>query len=312
MYPPPQNSQPPYPGDQFLPQADQSPQPPPRRPRRRVKGCCLIFCLIFVLPIVLIAALTLWVYLTAPGRTNILLLGIDSREPGSNLGRSDTLILTTFIPSEPYIGMLSIPRDLWVEIPSYGPNRINAAYFFAEADQPGSGAPLTLETVRSNFGVDVDYYVAIQHSGFVELVNSLGGIDLELPRPMSGYAAGVHHLDGDQALALVRDRADADDFARMERGQLFLKGLSKELLSPASWIRLPGTIRLLSQVVQTDIPAWQWLQLGFALLRVGPAEIEGQVIGREMVFPFTTAGGAAVLAPNWEAINPVLMEMFGQ
>ena len=77
------------------------------RPKRRW-GCCLFLSII---PIFLIVLLTIWIYLTLPGRSNILVLGIDSRE-ASNLGRSDTNILVTIIPSKPYIGMLSIPRDL--------------------------------------------------------------------------------------------------------------------------------------------------------------------------------------------------------
>ena len=79
-----------------------------KSPRRRRPGCC---CGMILLGGILLILLTIWVYAAAPGRTNILILGLDSREPGSNLGRSDTMILTTIIPSEPYVGMLSMPRE---------------------------------------------------------------------------------------------------------------------------------------------------------------------------------------------------------
>ncbi|MGH2627970.1 MAG: LCP family protein [Anaerolineales bacterium] len=146
-------------------------------------------------------------YFFAPIRTNLLLLGSDRRPAEvSTATRSDTLILTTVIPTRPYVGMLSIPRDLWVEIPGYGTNRINAAHAQAEAAQPGSGPEAAVETVRTNFGVDVDGYVQLEFGGFIRFVDALGGVDVELSSPMAGYAAGHHHLDGAQALAFARDR----------------------------------------------------------------------------------------------------------
>ena len=277
--------------------------------RRRRPGCC---CSIIFFGGFLLLLLTLWVYAAAPGRTNILILGLDSREPGSNLGRSDTMILTTILPSEPYIGMLSMPRDLWVTIPNYGENRINAAHFLAEADQPGSGPIAAMDTVRTNFGVNVDYFVRVRFDSFLDLVDALGGVEIELPRPMSGYSEGLHHLDGEQALAFVRDRAGSDDFFRMERGQIFLKVLVKRILSISGLRTLPQTLGIISRMVDTDVPIWLWPRVGIAILRVGPDEIDNRIISREMVNPFTTEGGAQVLAPNWVEINPVLMDIFGQ
>ena len=276
-------------------------------PRKRRIGCC---CAVSIPGILFLLALL--VYFNAPGRTNILLLGLDSREPGSNLGRSDTIILTTILPSLPYVGMLSIPRDLWVDIPGYGANRINTAHFFAEAEQLDSGPFSAIETVQSNFGVDVDYFVRLRFDGILDVIDSLGGVDVDLPRPMSGYPAGVHHLNGEQALALVRDRAGSDDFTRMERGQLFLKALLKRILTPSAWSHFPETLAVLAEMVDTNTPVWIWPRLGIAVLRVGPDELDSRVIDRGMVYPFTTAGGAQVLGPNWEQINIVLMEMFEQ
>jgi LCP family protein required for cell wall assembly len=238
-------------------------------------------------------------------------LGIDSRE-ASNLGRSDTNILVTIIPSEPYIGMLSIPRDLWVVIPGIGANRINTAHFFAEAEEPGTGPQAAMDTIQTNFGVDVHYYVRVQLIGFLELIDKLGGIDVNLPRAMSGYDTGFHHLNGEQALALVRDRAGSDDFARMERGQIMLIAVMKKLVSPSGWSQIPTTWRIISKNLDTDIPVWKLPPLVFSFIRVGANGIDARIISRDMVIPFTSEGGASVLAPNWELINPVLMEIFGQ
>jgi LCP family protein required for cell wall assembly len=252
------------------------------------------------------------VYLLAPLRTNVLLLGIDRPPEGTDLSRTDTNILLTVIPLRPYVGMLSIPRDLWVTVPGVGENRINTAHFFAENAEPGSGPQAALDTVRQNFGVDVDYYLRIRFDGFQELVDALGGVELALESPEAGYPAGVHHLNGDQALAFVRDRQGTDDFFRMEHGQLFLKQMISQLVGPRAWPRLPAVLAALVRSVDTNIPLWQWPRLGLALLRAGPDGVDSRVLSREMITPFTTSGGAQVLLPNWDLINPVVMEMFGQ
>jgi LCP family protein required for cell wall assembly len=264
-----------------------------------------------IIPIALAVILTAWIILNSPDRTNILVLGIDSRED-SNLGRSDTIILSTFIPSEPYVGMLSIPRDLWVVIPEYGLNRINTAHFFAEADQPGSGPFAAMETVRTNFGVDVDYYIRLHMNGFWDLIDALGGVDIILPNPMSGYEAGPHHLNGEQALALVRDREGSDDFSRAETSQFFLAAVLKQYTSPSGWLKIPAALKIITQHVETNIPTKQLPQLALTFLRVGPEGIQTLFISRDMVEPFLSGGGAYVLAPKWDLINPVLMEIFGQ
>jgi LCP family protein required for cell wall assembly len=282
----------------------------PKLTRRKPSwGCC---CLVFTLIPLIILAGVASVYLMGPGRTNVLLIGIDARPKEDNLGRTDTMILTTFQPLRPYVGMLSIPRDLWVRVPGYGENRINTAHFFAEAARAGNGPDAAMEVVRQNFSVNVDYYVRVHFNGFIDIVDSLGGVDVTLATDMSGYTAGTYHLDGKKALALARDRETSDDFYRMGRGQLVIKSMLKEIINPAKWARLPAVFLAAAQAVDTNVPVWQWPRLAFAILRVGPTGMDTRIISREMVKPFITTEGADVLAPNWAAINPVIKEMFGQ
>ena len=278
-------------------------------PKPKRSCCCGCFWFFLAPSIFLISSLL--VYFFFPGRTNILVMGLDVREQDSYLGRTDTLILSTVEPWQPYAGMLSIPRDLWVTIPNFGENRVNAAHFLAEAEQPGSGPHATMLTVSSNFGVDVDYYVRIRFIGLLEVVDALGGITIELPDEITGSTSG-DQLDAEQALALVRDRAGSDDFFRMQRGQIFLKALLKNMLSPRNWSRLPQVLGALSQFMDTDVPIWIWPRLGLAVLRSGVENIDSHLITRELTIPFTTQGGAQVLAPNWELINPILLEIFDQ
>lgn len=268
-------------------------------------GCSALLILLFLLCLVNAA------YFLAPFRTNILLLGIDRTPQDTWLGRSDTIILTTVRPLTPYVGTLSIPRDLWVTIPDVGENRINTAHFFAENEAPGSGPIATLETIRQNFSVDIRYYVRVRFEGIKDIVEALGGLDIELDTPAAGYPAGKHHLNGDQALAFVRDRQGTDDFFRMAHGQLFLAEILDQAASPASWPRFPRLISAILSTVDTNLPIWQWPRVGIALLRVGSAGIDSRVITREMTEPFTTSEGAQVLRPDWEKINQLLSEVFG-
>jgi LCP family protein required for cell wall assembly len=260
--------------------------------------------------LLVLLALTLF-YFLAPLRTNILLLGTDDSPERGSVGRTDTIILGTIVPLKPYVGMLSIPRDLWVSIPNVGEQRINTAYFFAEANQPGSGSRAALQTIRDNFGISVHYYAVIHMLGLTSVVDTLGGVDIDLESPMGEYPAGPHHLNGSDALAFVRERSSSDDFSRMMRTQILLSAVLKKVLYPSNWLSLPRFIVSLTQVVDTNIPLWQWPRLLFALLRAFLFGIDSETITREMVTPFQTSQGAQVLAPNWDAINPLLKRMFG-
>lgn len=276
---------------------------------KKVKGCCScgLILLIFI-----ISAIS--VYFLFPERITVLLMGIDTREQDSNLGRTDTLILTKFQPSitNPDVALLSIPRDLWVDIPGIGENRINTAHFFAENQQPGTGPQATIETVEINFDVNIHYFTRIRFEGIKSLVDVLGGVDLNFPQPVSGYSAGTHHLNGEQVLAFVRDRQNSDDFFRMEHGQLFLKAILRKFLTPSIWLKTPQSILAIRNAVDTNIPIWQLPRILYTLLRVGPENINSYSISREMVQPFTTEGGAQVLSPNWELIKPLVSEMLGK
>ena len=277
---------------------------------RQKKQPCCSSCSCLILLISALCLLATGFYFLFPNRTNLLILGLDYAEWDSPVARSDTIIAATIIPLTPYVGLLSIPRDLWVVIPNVGENRINTAHFFAESQTPGSGPQATINTIKFNMGISIPYYLRIKFYGFTEVVNALGGIEIDLPEAMAGYPAGKHYLTGKKALAFVRSREYADDFRRMEQAQILLKALFKNMLYPGNWTRLPDVFSAAWRAIDTNIPFWLLPRLGLAFLRAGPNGIDNRVIGREMVTPFTTNQGAAVLLPNWEMINPMIQEMF--
>jgi LCP family protein required for cell wall assembly len=283
-------------------------QRPPARPRRKLSGCgCAGLAALLILVIVTAA-----LYLFFPLRTRVLILGIDRAPDGSFTGRSDTIILMQVDPLKPDVKMLSIPRDLWVPIPGVGENRINTAHFFAEANKKGSGPQAAIQTVEVNFGVSIHYYARVRFDGFKEVVDAMGGIDINLDKPMGGLSVGRHHLDGAQALAFARDRKGTDDFFRMAQGQYIFISAARQLINPLTWPRYPLIAGTFLSVVDTNLPAWQWPRLAVALLRAGLSGADHRTLTRDMVTPFTTSEGAQVLAPNWDRIHPLIQEMFGR
>ncbi len=259
----------------------------------------------------LLAFLILMLFFT-PFRTTVLVLGIDRPPEGTWTGRSDTMILASLPPFLPQVSMLSIPRDLWVSVPGYGENRINTAHYFAELNDPGTGLKAADQVVEGNLGVKVNYVVRIKFDGFVDVIDAMGGVDIDLPVDMSGLAAGKHHLDGTQALRFVRDRAGSDDFFRQQRGQMVIVAAIKSMLNPVKWPKIPAVLIALAQSVQTNIPIWAYPRLVYGTLFSAAFGFDAHTLDRDMVTPWTTDAGAMVLLPNWDKINPLLYQLFRQ
>ena len=305
---------------------------PTRYPRRRgglgayLRGVAIGF-LGGALVMSLLAAALLVLFLAPNGRTNILLLGLDRRpDEQTTAVRSDTMILVTVNPKARYMGMLSIPRDLYVTQPDGSTDRINTAYFFGELAAPGTGPAMAMQVVRANFGVSVDRYVRVDLAGFVDVIDALGGIDLTVPDPLVddeyptydygtttvSFDAGQQHMDGERALAYARIRHGSSDLQRAERQQRVIVAALQKLLSPLTWPRLPLVAAAVSRSVQTNLSLLEIMRLAPTLLWVGPGKIDSRVIEGDMVQPTITDGGADVLLPVWDGINPVLLSMFGQ
>lgn len=281
--------------------------------KKRPRSCFTAGC--GCLPFYFLAALLglfAGIYFFFPGQTNLLMLGIDGTPKNSWAGRSDTNIMLNFRTSKPEINFLSLPRDLWLTIPGYGENRINTAHFFAEANSPGEGPGLALETIQKNFAIDVSYFARVRFDGVREIVDALGGVEIDLVKPMAGYEAGKHALNGRKALAFARNRSGSDDFSRMEQGQILIKAILRKAISPLNWYRLPSVFLAIVNSIDTNLPFWLWPRLAVVTLRVGPDGINSYSINRDMVTPMTTDQGAAVLLPNWPVIYSLISVIFDE
>lgn len=185
-------------------------------------------------------------------RLNVLLLGIDAR-PGEKDARTDSMILVSIDKETKKIAMVSIPRDTIVDIPGHGTNKINAANVYG-------GADLARETVEKLLGVQIPYYVKTNFSGFKDIIDTLGGVNIDVEKRMYYPAEGINlkpgmqRLDGYNALAYVRFRHDAlGDIGRTERQQKFLSALAKEMMRPSTIIKAPILIPKLMDAVQTNL-----------------------------------------------------------
>ncbi len=296
-----------------------------RRKGMACLGCLLRGALALGFFIVSFMVLMLVMYrLAPPPRLNILILGLDSR-PGEGVAtRTDTLILATVDPSQPYVGMLSIPRDLWVDIPGYGKQRINAAHVFAEVDNPGSGPALARQTVERNFDVPVHRYLRIDFEGFIAIVDAAGGVTVDVERhlidyeyPTNDYGVmtvefqpGRQHMDGERALQYARLRHGTGSMDRPRRQMQVITALFRQLLWPSNWGRLPAVYLAFSRHVDTDLTIFDALRLAPAVLWVGPQGIDGRTFDETMYYARTTEAGASIQEPIWEGIRPVVEEMF--
>ncbi|MBN1660760.1 MAG: LCP family protein [Anaerolineae bacterium] len=266
----------------------------------------------------------------ADGRITILLLGID-RRGGNGWGyRTDTIVIVTADLETGTAAMLSIPRDLLLPIPGHGEDRINVANVYGDVnDYPSGGPALARDTLEASFGIDIDAYVVVDFDGFVEIVDALGGIEVDVPRtlddafypdPQPGdpnaytsvhFEAGVQHMNGERALQYARSRMTTSNADRAERQQCILLAILDKVRSNAVFRRLPDLIFSLADTVHTDLTLAELVNLAAFAAQIDPSDVERQVLREPLVTPHRREDGAAVLLPHWDLIDPLVEEILG-
>lgn len=271
------------------------------------------------------AGSALWTGTTQNRPPAILLMGIDRRADETGPTRSDSMILLGSQAGGDSAALLSIPRDLWVNIPGVGDQRINTALFFGhDANDPHAGPLLAARTVRQELRRPVDRYLLLDFATFVRAVDALGGIEVEVPAPIVDteyptpdygvttirFEPGPQAMDGERALVYVRTRHSDGDFSRSVRQLQVLQALAAKAIQPATWPRLPELYRVLNAGVVTDLTPAD----GLAVLPLFSAMARGEVAAatlEEATTPWITPGGAWVLLPNSRAIERIVTELFG-
>jgi LCP family protein required for cell wall assembly len=251
----------------------------------------------------------------------ILLLGTDGDKTAAraDANRSDSILLVRTDPGRHRLAYLSIPRDLRVDIPGHGPNKINAAF------QLG-GPSLTLKTVRALTGLRPNHVVMVDFDDFRSVIDALGGVEIDVPKPILSnrfdcpyatearcqqwqgwrFAKGKQEMNGKRALVYSRVRENRldpsdNDLTRGERQQDVVEAMTDKLVGPGTFVRLPFIGGDLVQPLTTDLSTGQLLQLGWVRFRANSSRAlhcrlggEDQNIGGQSVIVGTEENTAAI------------------
>lgn len=272
-------------------------------------------------------------------RINILFVGFRGGDPikGDCPFCTDTLILLTVDPSTKTAGMLSIPRDLWVNIPGFGYSRINTAWTLGRGSKlPGGGPGLTMKTISQVIGVPIDYYVQVDFDTFVDLINLLGGVDVYNEEtivldPMAHgkdfpkvriTCCGIRHLDGRTALAYSRCRhieqgCEDGDIGRARRQQKVIFGIREKVLDPKTFPKLlehaPELYNTFSAGIHTNMSLEDAVKLAVLARDISQNDIHNAVIDDSMlVYDNVILGGqnASIMKPIPDKIRVLRDEIF--
>lgn len=262
-------------------------------------------------------------------RVNILLLGLDRRlDEEDQPTRSDTMLVVTVDPESKSVGMLGIPRDLWVPIPLNDKEviqgKINTAHFYGDYYKVDGGGPaLAKKTVQYNLGIRIHYYARVDFEGFEKVVDTLGGItvdvdtplkDNEYPTPYYGYRRvfvpmGLQHMDGETALQFARSRHQDSDFGRSKRQQKVLLGIRERALQLNLLPKLPKLLGDFKDTVQTDMTPGEIM----ALARLGKEANTSNMVMRTIEYPAVTSLSSEagdILVPVRPEIAKIVAEVF--
>ena len=258
-----------------------------------------------------------------------LLTGLDKwgLEGDDRKGLTDTIIVAYLNASEEKAGMISIPRDTWVEVPEYGFKKINQAYLLGEAyGYPGGGPAILMETAGNLLDIEIDYYAQVDLKSFVSLVNAVDGVTVDVQEEITIYpnantkdvpvqlSPGEHMLRGDLALGYVRTRDTLEgDFGRTKRQQQVLVSLQEKLFSydilPVLIPRLPGLYRNLSSDVETNLTLNQIVSLAWEVKNVNPQSVQTWAIREPVVTADVNERNQYILVPDLEQIRKIWQDM---
>lgn len=264
-----------------------------------------------------------------PEPMTIVLLGLDKRPGETRPTRTDAITLVRIEPQTASAAMLSIPRDLYLPLPNLeaqgiNQSRINTAYLYGEIyGVPGGGQAQVKDTLAWNFGIPVDRYVLMDFGAFVQFIDTLGGIMVDVPKPINDAEfpteeggvmlftlnPGQQVMDGQTALRYVRTRHQDNDYGRMQRQQDVLLAVRDRVLMPEVIPQWPALIANLSTLMQTDLSLDELARLACVARQIDRANIRTYAINGPYIIPWTTPTGGSVIIPNRETLAP-LVERF--
>lgn len=260
-------------------------------------------------------------------RVNLLFMGLDYRDwEAGEIPRTDTMILFTLDPLNNTAGMISIPRDLWVNIPGFEYDKINTAYFLGETWKvPGGGPELAKRTVEELLGVPIQYFAQVDFAAFVSFIDHIDGVKITVPETIKIDPLGDNNtvtldpgpvtLSGELALAYARARnSEGGDFDRAARQQQIIMGVLKRItdfnLMPKLVGSAPQLYADLSSGINTNLSLNDAIRLALKVLNIPRNEIDFRVISGEYVTFEKSPEGLDILKPIPDKIRLLRDELF--
>ncbi len=259
---------------------------------------------------------------------NILLLGSDRRQ---TTFRTDTILILSLIPSKRAAVLISVPRDLYLYLPGVTTQRINAAVLYGDIyGYPGGGWQLLYDTVLYNLGIEIHHHALVEMEGFSDLVDTLGGVEVNVscaytdwrlkkpsldPEDADNWSlftvpAGVIHMDGDYALWYARARKKSSDLDRARRQQEVLRAMYRRILRLDLIPRIPDLYDNLTELVSTDMNVLDLLRLAPLTARIKLSQVRSRFIGSRLLRGWKTPAGAQVYLPRRRDLRDFLQGAF--
>jgi polyisoprenyl-teichoic acid--peptidoglycan teichoic acid transferase len=333
------------------------PVKPPRRPAYKRKGCLISFAVVLLLLVVFFSIAIPTVqkvlafgsaistqsplssqtgYMGGSDRVNILMLGYGgSGHDGAYL--TDSMVIMSLIPSNHHTTLISVPRDLWVQNPANSGNytKINAVYptaAGADNTDPIAGGIATAQKVSLVTGLQVNYWMTINFTGFRDFINAIGGVDVDVPDSFTAnypinddpsinagwkvihFSKGLQHMSGETAIEYARARyvtvnlAEGTDFARSARQQIIMKAALAKLKDWHTWPHLFSAMDALKRTIYTNLSL---ADLGMFALKMDLNNAHRVGLSFSNVLTNGNIGGQSVVLPqngNWQLIKDYIKQ----
>lgn len=241
---------------------------------------------------------------------NILVMGVDHR-PTYESWRTDSLMVVAIDFASGQVGVVSIPRDLYVDIPGRSSGRINEVDYFGDKTMGHGGGPkLLAQVVDAELGIPTQHYARIEMDGLVQLVDALGGVTVHLDCPLEeatpddkapdglkywGLPAGDNLLDGQTAKKFATYRYLSSDFSRVARQQQLIWAIRNKALSSDVISRIPELWQAMNALFETDLKLLDVITLARVGTKLDPAHVHGLVLSSNVFKDYMTPEGASVL-----------------